>query len=124
MNSGGNMVYDSDYPNEPIGGDNPYYCCSSCKLSDPQINGDINRHHFWCLYRIQKQGYKLTSTQYYDLLDELDREDLQDYTVVVMAARDMESNNIVSALARLKVDADQLRMVSPKLYAIILAQSA
>ena len=47
--------YYNDYPKEPIGGRNPYYCCSYCKISDPQINGEIKNHAKWCEYRIQKQ---------------------------------------------------------------------
>jgi hypothetical protein len=47
--------YYNDYPKEPIGGGNPYYCCSYCKISDPQINGEIKNHAEWCEYRIQKQ---------------------------------------------------------------------
>jgi hypothetical protein len=117
------MSYDSDYPNEPIGGGNPYYRCSFCKLSDPQINGEINNHTFTCEYRKQKQGYTLSSDQLYDLLDELNREDLECYTVVVLARRDIDENrDVKTALARLRVDADKLRMVSPKLYAIVNAQ--
>jgi len=36
--------YYCDYPTEPIGGDNPYYRCSYCKISDPQINGYLENH--------------------------------------------------------------------------------
>jgi hypothetical protein len=46
--------YYHDYPNEPIGGDNPYYRCSYCKRSDPEINGYLERHEEWCEYRIKK----------------------------------------------------------------------
>jgi len=46
--------YYDDYPKEPIGGGNPYYCCSYCKISDPQINGEIKNHAKWCEYRIEK----------------------------------------------------------------------
>lgn len=46
--------YYNDYPKEPIGGGNPYYCCSYCKISDPQINGEIKNHAEWCDYRIKK----------------------------------------------------------------------
>ena len=51
-------TYYSDYPNEPIGGGNPYYCCSHCKVSDPQINGKIENHRDWCEYRIEKEKTK------------------------------------------------------------------
>jgi hypothetical protein len=46
--------YFTDYPTEPIGGRNPYYCCSYCKKSDPEINGQIKNHAEWCEYRINK----------------------------------------------------------------------
>jgi len=47
---------DFDYPKEPIGGGNPYYCCSYCKRSDPEINGYIGNHPEWCWYRILKES--------------------------------------------------------------------
>lgn len=47
--------YRSDYPNEPIGGDNPYYCCSHCKISDPEINGRVEGHAPWCKWRIAEE---------------------------------------------------------------------
>ena len=50
--------YHSDYPKEPFGGSNPYYCCSFCKLGDPQINGKIENHASWCEYRISKETRK------------------------------------------------------------------
>jgi hypothetical protein len=46
--------YFTDYPTEPIGGRNPYYRCSYCKISVPQINGQIKNHAEWCEYRINK----------------------------------------------------------------------
>lgn len=46
--------YYTDYPKEPIGGGNPYYRCSYCKKSDPEINGKIKNHAEWCEYRINK----------------------------------------------------------------------
>ena len=48
--------YYTDYPKEPIGGDNPYYRCAHCKISDPQINGQLNKHTTWCEYRKQKEN--------------------------------------------------------------------
>ncbi len=42
------------YPNKPIGRGNPYWCCSSCGLSDPQINGRPSRHRRWCEWRINR----------------------------------------------------------------------
>ena len=48
-------TYHSDYPNEPIGGDNPYYRCSYCGISDPQINGELEGHLSTCEYRIIKE---------------------------------------------------------------------
>lgn len=50
------MTYYSDYPNEPIGRGNPYYRCSLCGISDPQINGKIENHRPECLYRQAKEA--------------------------------------------------------------------
>jgi hypothetical protein len=50
------MDYNTDYPKEPIGGKNPYYCCSFCKKTDPEINGQIKNHARWCQYRINKEN--------------------------------------------------------------------
>lgn len=46
----------SDYPNEPIGGDNPYYRCSSCGISDPQINGQLSGHAGDCEWRKREEA--------------------------------------------------------------------
>lgn len=48
-------IYYYDYEKEPIGGGNPYYRCTDCKISDPQINGRLDGHAEWCEYRIQKE---------------------------------------------------------------------
>ncbi len=45
-----------------------------------------------------------------NLRQELQRPDLRAYTVVVMASRDLESGDVAGALARLRIDADKLRM--------------
>jgi hypothetical protein len=50
--------YYNDYPKEPIGAGNPYYCCSYCKISDPQINGQLENHAEWCEYRIEMEARK------------------------------------------------------------------
>lgn len=50
------MTYYSDYPSEPIGGSNPYYCCSYCKISEPEINGVLSNHASWCTYRKEKEN--------------------------------------------------------------------
>lgn len=50
------MAYDSGYPTKPIGGGNPYYCCAHCKISDPQINGELTNHAEWCQYRMLKEA--------------------------------------------------------------------
>ena len=47
--------YHADYPNEPIGKGNPYYRCSYCKISSPEINGKIGNHATWCQYRLEKE---------------------------------------------------------------------
>lgn len=44
-----------DFPTEPIGGKNPYYRCSLCKLSVPEINGEVEAHLVDCDYRMFKQ---------------------------------------------------------------------
>lgn len=44
-----------DYPTKPIGGGNPYYCCSSCGISDPQINGTLSRHGQGCKWVVLKR---------------------------------------------------------------------
>jgi hypothetical protein len=46
--------YYDDYDDEPIGGSNPYYCCSDCGRSDPEINGRLFKHLKFCKYRRQK----------------------------------------------------------------------
>ena len=43
--------YRNDYPQEPIGGGNPYYQCARCKRSVPSINGKIEGHEEWCEWR-------------------------------------------------------------------------
>jgi len=48
--------YRDDYPNEPIGDGNPYYRCSSCGISDPEINGRIEGHLPSCAWRIEKEN--------------------------------------------------------------------
>ena len=50
--------YYDDYPKEPARGGNPYYCCSYCGKSDPEINGEIKNHHEWCEYRRLKELMK------------------------------------------------------------------
>lgn len=47
--------YRSDYPNEPMGHGNPYWCCSDCKRSDPEINGEIEGHEEWCRWRKEQE---------------------------------------------------------------------
>lgn len=44
-------MYYNDYDTEPIGGGNPYYCCSSCKRAVPEINGRLEGHSEYCTYR-------------------------------------------------------------------------
>ena len=45
------MKYWHSYPTKPIGGGNPYYCCSKCGVSDPQINGKLSGHRKNCSWR-------------------------------------------------------------------------
>lgn len=42
------------YPNKPIGGGNPYYCCRACGKSDPQINGELLGHYPDCKWMLNK----------------------------------------------------------------------
>jgi hypothetical protein len=49
-----------DYPNEPIGGGNPYYRCCSCGASDPQINGTLSGHFSGCKW-VQKKKRELSA---------------------------------------------------------------
>lgn len=50
------MTYYTDYETEPIGGGNPYYCCAHCGRSDPEINGQLDKHMSWCEYRQRKEA--------------------------------------------------------------------
>lgn len=45
-----------DFPQEPIGGDNPYWMCSHCKRSVPEINYRLGGHLDWCQYRVEKES--------------------------------------------------------------------
>ena len=47
--------YYDDYPKVPIGGDNPYYCCSDCYVSGPAINGKIEGHLETCAWRLMME---------------------------------------------------------------------
>lgn len=116
------MAYDSGYENEPIGGGNPYYRCVHCKISDPQINGEINNHAVACEYRQQKQGYVLALSDEWALEDELYNEDLEIFVAVRMAQKAWEKRDVKGALAHLKIDADKIRTLSPKLYQVLMKQ--
>ena len=52
---------------------------------------------------------QLTPEERAKLTAELAREDLQGYTVVRLAQRELASGQVETALARLRVDADKLR---------------
>lgn len=45
-----------DFPQEPIGGDNPYWMCSHCKRAVPEINYRLEGHLDWCEYRLEKES--------------------------------------------------------------------
>lgn len=53
---------------------------------------------------------------------ELAREDLDSYTAVRMARADVAAGHFEAAVARLRVDADKLRMLNGILYGIITYQ--
>jgi hypothetical protein len=116
------MTYDSGYENEPIGGGNPYYRCVHCKISDPQINGEVSNHAESCEYRQSKQGYVLTVSDSYDFGYELYSEELEIFSSVLKAQEALERKDVKGAMTYLKIDADKIRTVSPKLYAIIMKQ--
>ena len=50
----GSVIY-IDYPRERIGKDNPYYKCSDCGVSDPEINGQLKNHKKYCNFRLKKE---------------------------------------------------------------------
>lgn len=60
--------YYCDYPTEPIGGGNPYYRCVSCKISDPQINGQLENHAKDCEWVANKRIQLSTEKATKDLL--------------------------------------------------------
>lgn len=53
-------TYRTDYPSVPIGGDNPYYCCADCGVSDPEINGRLEGHRSFCSWAIRQRVTPLT----------------------------------------------------------------
>lgn len=61
--------YCTDYPSEPIGADNPYYCCSSCGRSDPQINGRLDGHHDFCEWAKKKKDDISKMIDYFQYCD-------------------------------------------------------
>ena len=50
------MTYYGDYPKEPIGNGNPYYCCALCGVSDPEINGRTEGHKLDCPWRLKVEA--------------------------------------------------------------------
>jgi len=50
------VEYNCNYPDEPIGGGNPYHRCSHCKVSTPEINGRLEGHAGDCEWRIEQEG--------------------------------------------------------------------
>jgi hypothetical protein len=53
---GEDQEFRTDYPREPIGGDNPYWRCSCCGKSDPAINGRVDGHWADCSWRIEQES--------------------------------------------------------------------
>lgn len=59
-------IYYADYTKARIGGQNPYYKCTHCGISDPQINGKLENHLDTCEYRIAKErGWNYPSIDLY-----------------------------------------------------------
>lgn len=52
---------DFGYPKKKIGKGNPYYCCASCGISDPEINGNLKNHLPSCSYRLSKENTAIKS---------------------------------------------------------------
>jgi len=60
-----------DYPNEPIDNDNPYYMCSYCHISDPQIT--IDGHRYNCEWVSMFNKLELLKSQLpLDIINKLD----------------------------------------------------
>lgn len=55
-----------------------------------------------------------------ELMTHLQDPDLQCYTIVRMALRDLEEGNMNAAMARLSVDADKLRCYDSVLYQFVV----
>lgn len=47
--------YYTNYPSVKIGGTNPYYKCSSCGISDPEINGRLEGHSSECEWMLNEK---------------------------------------------------------------------
>lgn len=60
-----------DYPNKPIGGGNPYWCCIACGASDPQINGTLSGHFAGCKWALEKRVTLAKQPQVDDPIKEL-----------------------------------------------------
>jgi hypothetical protein len=56
-----------NYPSQPIGGGNPYYACSSCGITDPQINGRLEGHARSCEWRKAEEARLLMSAEAIEL---------------------------------------------------------
>lgn len=50
-----NTISYHDFPKAPIGGRNPYQCCTQCGNSEPAINGRLEGHSSMCGYRLGKE---------------------------------------------------------------------
>ena len=77
--------YHADYPTRPIGGGNPYHCCSMCGRSDPSINGRIEGHAVDCLYRRAKEAVASGDAELIALL----REEVWDLVLVKRGATEV-----------------------------------
>jgi hypothetical protein len=116
------MAYHDDYPTEPIGGGNPYYRCVFCKLSVPQINGDLNGHDMMCQYRQEKEKYRISQKDFDTLLDETEREELQIFSAVPLANALLLEGDIAGALTILRIDMDKIRTLSEKINEVMKNQ--
>jgi hypothetical protein len=72
----------------------------------------------WCRGQIWPEQARAQDLEI--LRRELAREDLEIYSAVHFARREIERDDPEAAIARLRVDADKIRMHSPELYAVVL----
>jgi len=89
--------YRSDFPTEPIGGGNPYYKCSYCGISVPEINGELTGHDEDCEWR-KKEEEKIS-------LENL----MKSWMIRIKESYDSPSNYVRGLSVGMKICFDELR---------------